>query len=91
MLNEMPSSELTYWMAYFDEQPFDWVSDNYYSATLKHLIYSMFKGKDSPQRDVSDFLIRVEEKKQETTEELVGKFNVLRSIFDRKKQKRKEV
>jgi hypothetical protein len=81
-LDDMPSSELSEWMAFYEMEPFGPTRDNIHSAMICSLLHSAFRGKRQEPMSVSDFMLKdvQEQKESDTAQFMTG----LRSLAKRK-------
>lgn len=81
-IDQMPSSEFTEWMAFYEIEPFGPSRDNVHSAMICSLLYNANRGKRQEALTVTDFMLKdVDAKRESDTAQFMSG---LRSLAKRK-------
>ena len=83
---DMPSSELTEWLAYYRLEPFGQERDNWHSATLASILVNTNRRKNTPAVPPSEFMYK--DRRGRAEDETVGFLAGLKALAKPKKVNR---
>lgn len=84
LLRELSSTEYTYWMAYFQANPWSWELEGLHTAQILQQQYNMNRAKGSSPAKLDDYILKFREPqaKEIGTDELMAKLSVLHMTYD---------